>query len=147
MSIKSLNHMGIVSSDLDQTRRFYLDFLGMMEVSRPSNFVFEGAWFNANNQDQIHVIMSKDTSSDPGMPDPGVAKTGGMSTHIAFEVDDLETYVARARAMKIEIVGGPFNRGLGARQIYLEDPDGYQIELFERTNQMESDQVRGALLE
>ncbi len=137
--------MGIVSSDLDRTRKFYLGFLGMEEVPRPSNFVFEGAWFNANNRDQIHVILEKDTSSEAGIPDPGVGKSGGMSTHIAFEVDDLDTYITKANLMGYGLVGGPYNRGLGARQIYIEDPDGYQIELFERTDQMESDEIRGVL--
>lgn len=139
--------MGIVVEDLDRTRGFYLDFLGMKEVARPSNFVFEGAWFEMGNGDQIHVILSKDTSSEAGIPDPGVGKTGGMSTHLAFIVDDLNSYVERAAEMGIDIVGGPYNRGLGATQIYLEDPDGYQVELFERTGQQDSREIRGPLLE
>lgn len=139
--------MGIVVEDLEKTRVFYLGFLGMTEVPRPSNFMFEGAWFETENQGQIHVILSKDTTSESGIPDPGVGKSGGLSTHFAFEVNDLDAFMERAKSMNINIVGGPYVRGLGATQIYLQDPDGYQVELFEMTHSNEEAQVRGALLD
>lgn len=147
MQIKSLNHMGLIVADLNQTRTFYLDFLGMKEVPRPSNFLFGGAWFRADTGDEIHVILAADTSADAGIPEPGIGKTEGLSTHFAFEVDDLDGYLKRAKSMNIELVGGPLNRGLGARQAYLQDPDGYQVELFERTDQQGSARLRGALRE
>ena len=138
--------MGLIVADLTRTRTFYLDFLGMKEIPRPNNFVFRGAWFQTEAGYEIHAILAADTSAEAGIPDPGVGKTGGLSTHFAFEVDDLNAYLNKAKSMGIEIVGGPLNRGLGATQAYMQDPDGYQVELFERTDQLKSDQVRGAIL-
>ncbi|MEM7112030.1 MAG: VOC family protein [Chloroflexota bacterium] len=145
MQLKSLNHMGLVVTDLDRTRTFYIDFLGMKELARPSNFLFGGAWFGTGAGYEIHVILAADTSADAGIPEPGVGKTEGLSTHFAFEVDDLDGYIARAKVMGIQIVGGPLNRGLGAKQLYTQDPDGYQVELFERTDEQASDRLRHAL--
>ena len=141
MQIKNLNHMGLIVADLDQTRTFYLDFLGMKEIARPSNFLFGGAWFQAGGY-EIHVILAADTTTDAGIPDPGLGKTEGLATHFAFEVDDLDSYLERAKMLGIEISGGPFNRGLGANQAYFQDPNGYQVELFERTDQQGSDRMR-----
>ena len=134
--------MGLIVADLDRTRSFYIDFLGFKEVPRPANFLFGGAWFRADSGDEVHVILAEDTTADAGMPDPGRAKIEGLATHFAFEVDDLDGYIKRANELDIEIAGGPFNRGLGATQIYFQDPDGFQVELFERTNVNNSDQLR-----
>ena len=145
MKIKSLNHMGLIVADLDQTRTFYLDFLGMKEIPRPSNFLFGGAWFQIEAGYEVHVILAADTSADAGIPEPGIGKSEGLATHFAFEVDDLDSYLERSKSMGIEIAGGPLNRGLGANQAYFQDPDGYQVELFERTNQQGSDRMREPL--
>ena len=134
--------MGLIVADLDQTRTFYVDFLGFSEVPRPANFLFGGAWFRTESGVDVHAILAADTTSDAGMPDPGRAKIEGLATHFAFEVDDLDGYIKRANDLGIEIVGGPFNRGLGATQVYLQDPDGFQVELFERTDATSSDRMR-----
>lgn len=145
MKIKSLNHMGLVVSDLDKSRAFYVGFLGFAEVPRPPNFLFGGAWFRADSGYEVHVILAADTTSNSGIPEPGRAKKEGLSTHFAFEVDDLDGYIKRANELGIEIVGGPFNRGLGATQLYAQDPDGFQVELFERTEAETSDRMREAI--
>ncbi|MFK7801705.1 MAG: VOC family protein [Anaerolineae bacterium] len=145
MMIKSLNHIGLIVADLDQTRIFYIDFLGMKEAARPSNFLFGGAWFEAGDGYEIHAIIAADTSADAGIPEPGIGKTEGLATHFAFEVDDLDSYLERAKTLGIQISGGPLNRGLGANQAYFQDPDGYQVELFERTNQQGSNRMREPL--
>ena len=145
MKIISLNHMGLIAADLEQTRRFYIDFLGFKEVPRPSNFLFDGAWFRSETGYEIHIILAADTTADAGIPEPGIAKAEGLSTHFAFEVDDLDGYITRAKSMEIERVGGPLNRGLGATQAYFQDPDRYQVELFERTNEQGSNRLRKAI--
>ena len=145
MQIKSLNHMGLIVADLEKTRAFYIGFLGLDEVARPTNFLFGGAWFRSQAGDEVHVILEADTTSDAGIPEPGRAKTEGLSTHFAFEVDDLNGYIQLANQLGIEIVGGPLNRGLGATQLYTQDPDGYQVELFERTDAESSDRMREAI--
>ncbi|MEM7797933.1 MAG: VOC family protein [Chloroflexota bacterium] len=133
MKIKGLDHMGIVSADLEKTRRFYTEFLGLEEVPRPENFKFGGLWLRIEGSGGIHVVLADDTTSDAGIPDPGEGKVGGLVTHFAFVVDELAPYMERAEEMNIAIVGGPYERGLGAKQAYLQDDDGYIVELFERS--------------
>lgn len=147
MKVKNLDHAGLIVADLDKTRAFYVDFLGLEEIPRPENFLFGGAWFRAGVGNDIHVILAADTTADAGIPEPGRAKTEGLSTHFAFEVDDLDGFIQRANKLGIEIVGGPLNRGLGATQMYTQDPDGYIVELFEKTGAEASDYIREAIRE
>ena len=40
-----LQHCGLLVSDLERSRRFYGEALGLEELPRPANFAFAGAWF------------------------------------------------------------------------------------------------------
>ena len=130
MQLKSLNHIGIVVEDLDQSQAFYVDFLGMVVGERPKNFKFGGRWFQSDGFD-VHIILASDTTASAGIPDAGEGKKLGYTTHFAFEVTDLNSYIEKANQLNIEIAGGPMSRGSGATQIYFQDPDGYIVELFE----------------
>jgi catechol 2,3-dioxygenase-like lactoylglutathione lyase family enzyme len=63
----------------------------------------------------------------------------GLANHIALEVDDLEAAVARLGEHHVSLVGGPMPRGDGWTQVFTRDPDGYVIELFQRTGEDQSD--------
>lgn len=132
MQVKAIHHVGLVVQNIDRARWFYCDFLGMREVPRPSNFEFDGAWFEAGGC-HIHLITGEHTTARTGIEDPGAGKADGMATHWAFEVTGVDEYVAKAREMGINIVGGPMERGQGATQFYTQDPDGYIVEIFEMT--------------
>jgi catechol 2,3-dioxygenase-like lactoylglutathione lyase family enzyme len=54
----------------------------------------------------------------------------GHTTHIAFEVEDLEDAQRHLKEHGVEIVCGPRPRGNDGEQLYICDPDGYVIELF-----------------
>jgi len=56
----------------------------------------------------------------------------GRTTHIAFEVEDLEEAQRHLKEHRVEIVCGPRPRGNDGEQLYIRDPDGYVIELFAR---------------
>ena len=93
-----LQHCGLIVADLDRSRGFYGGALGLEEVPRPDNFVFEGAWFQVGD-DQLHLLLETDTTSSAGGAD----------------------------------------RGDGYDQIFMLDPDGYVIELFQYTGEDQSD--------
>src|SRR4051794_19754568 len=44
LRVKTLDHVTVVVKDLERSRRFYVEILGMREVRRPA-FSFEGSWF------------------------------------------------------------------------------------------------------
>jgi catechol 2,3-dioxygenase-like lactoylglutathione lyase family enzyme len=135
--MKGIQHCAIVVSDVEQARRFYMDVLGLDEIERPGNFRFSGAWLRAG-EDEIHLIEAAHTTCPPGVPEPGVAQTSGLATHIAFEVDDLAAMEDRLAERDVAPVGGPMPRGDGVVQLFLRDPDGYLVELFERTGEDQS---------
>ena len=73
------------------------------------------------------------------MPDPGPGIAGGLATHLALEVDDLRVWQERLLAHDVSPASGPMPRGDGVVQLFVFDPDGYVVELFERTGQDQSD--------
>ncbi len=84
-----LQHCGLIVADLERSRRFYGGALGLEEVPRPGNFVFEGAWFQVGD-DQLHLLVETDTTSSAGGADPGPSASVGLANHVALEVDDLD---------------------------------------------------------
>jgi catechol 2,3-dioxygenase-like lactoylglutathione lyase family enzyme len=133
-----VQHVGLVVSDLERSRRFYGGALGLEEVPRPHNFRFEGAWFQVGD-DQLHLLVEAETTSKAGGADPGPSATMGLVNHVALETDDLDAAGARLAEHGVPLIGGPMPRGDGYDQIFLRDPDGYVIELFQFTGADQSD--------
>jgi catechol 2,3-dioxygenase-like lactoylglutathione lyase family enzyme len=133
-----LQHCGLVVSDLERSKRFYSEALGLEEVPRPRNFTFAGAWFRFG-ADEIHLLAEADTTGGAGVGDPGPGAVSGLATHLAFEVDDLRAACARLASNRVSLIGGPMPRGDGATQVFFRDPDGYVLEFFERTGEDQSD--------
>lgn len=144
VDIRSLQHCSLVVRDLGRSRWFYGTVLGLEEVPRPSTFTFRGAWFRRQDA-EVHLILAEDTTAPPGLPEAGSAKRAGLATHLAFEVSDLEAARAALEQAGIPILGGPMARGDGVIQLYIEDPDGYLIELFERNPEGVGGAERGAI--
>jgi catechol 2,3-dioxygenase-like lactoylglutathione lyase family enzyme len=131
MEIRKLDHAALLVKDVERSRHFYGQILGMKEVPRPSSFDFPGAWFSKADF-QIHIIGEAEEGRaaqvQPGYRRDEMAR--GYGAHVAFEVDDLEAAIRHLRAHDVEIVGGPRPRGDGVQQMYVCDPDGYIVEFF-----------------
>lgn len=133
-----IQHVGLVVSDLDRSRRFYSEALGLEEVPRPPNFTFDGAWFRFGGT-EIHLLAEAHTTGGAGQPDPGAGAARGMTHHLAFEVEDVAAACERLSENGIALEGGPMPRGDGFVQVFFRDPDGYVLELFEHTGEDQSD--------
>ncbi len=131
MNISGWDHYALVVNDLDVTRHFYCDILGMTEVQRPPTFKFHGAWFRKGTA-EMHVIQIDAASQPPGdtpaqvTPELDIAR----ARHHAFLVDDMDAVLARLKECNIEVVLGPRSRGDGAKQTYVMDPDGHLVEFI-----------------
>jgi catechol 2,3-dioxygenase-like lactoylglutathione lyase family enzyme/uncharacterized protein YunC (DUF1805 family) len=124
--VKSLDHATLVVKDLQRSRRFYVDVLGMREVPRPA-FSFAGLWFQAGKT-QIHLILEFSGSGPAGNLLPEHLRS--MRTHhIAFEVDDATACLACLKELDVPILSGPKPRPDGYIQVFVTDPDGHVIEL------------------
>ncbi|MEX0726897.1 MAG: VOC family protein [Planctomycetaceae bacterium] len=124
--VQNLDHVTLVVKDLEATRQFYLDLLGLEEVPRP-NFSFPGAWFQAGDQ-QIHIIVENNDSGPAGQPRPE-GRVGNRTHHFAFQVADTHEAGEILRERGHEIISGPKERPDGAVQVFVCDPDNYVVEL------------------
>ena len=133
-----IQHVGLVVSDLDRSRRFYTEALGLEEVPRPPNFTFAGAWFRFGGT-EIHLLAEADTAARAGQDDAGAGIAQGLAHHLALEVENLDAACSRLERNGVQLVGGPMPRGDGYVQVFFRDPDGHVLELFQRTGEDQSD--------
>ena len=116
--ILGMDHFTIVTNQLETTRRFYVDLIGLQEGPRPP-FPVDGLWLYVNGKAILHVI-SVDT-----MPNP----RRGVLDHMAFSaqgfsstLDKLDQYDVRYR-----IVRAPGNERTW--QVFFKDPNHVDVEL------------------
>ncbi len=117
-----------IVNDVDAALRFYRDALGFTEVMHPAPS------FAMLTRGELRLVLSASNPNAGGgqpMPDGQAQKPGGWN-RFAIEVENLEDFVAKLTAtgahFRNEIV-----RGVGGKQILLEDPSGNPIELFQPT--------------
>jgi catechol 2,3-dioxygenase-like lactoylglutathione lyase family enzyme len=122
----SFDHVTLICADLDATRRFYVDFLGMKEISRPA-FKFPGLWFQLGNV-QIHATQQSAEAGQAGWTNRGGTITS-RGHHIAFAVDDVSATLTIVEAHGVRIASPLQQRPDGFKQLYLYDPDGHVVEL------------------
>lgn len=126
IQVKALDHVTLVVKDLERSRAFYCDVLGMKQVERPG-FSFQGSWFQAGST-QIHLILEHDDSGPAGINKPEHL-ISTRTHHFAFEVEDGHAAGRRLMELGCPIVSGPKERPDGAVQVFVTDPDGHVVEL------------------
>lgn len=110
-----LDHVSVVITDVERSRRFYGGLLGLREIARPRTFDFVVVWYDLGNQ-HLHLLL-KDR---PDTVSP---------RHFALRVVD----VAAARAYFKE-QGVPVDETTlipGADRFFIRDPDGNRIEIIQ----------------
>src|SRR5439155_9055581 len=78
MSVQGMNHFTVLSDDLEVTKQFYCDLLGLEVGPRP-NFQFPGWWLYAGDTPVLHVIHRKQLNE----------VRAGVIDHMAFTATDL----------------------------------------------------------
>lgn len=129
MKLTRMDHSALIVRDLEATRHFYGTVLGLEEIPRPSSFKFGGCWFRGPNF-ELHFILERDTTAPAGFLDPGPGGKSGLAHHLAFAVDDLDEAMETLDRHGVPLSAGPYQRGDGIVQLYIDDPDGHFLELF-----------------
>lgn len=127
IQVRRIDHVTLVVKSLAASRAFYVDLLGMEEVSRPG-FRFPGLWFQAGTT-QIHLIEEHTESGPARVFIPETCEIS-RTHHFAFEVDDAFAATERLRSLGVPIAAGPKQRPDGPTQVYIQDPDAHLVELY-----------------
>jgi catechol 2,3-dioxygenase-like lactoylglutathione lyase family enzyme len=130
MALRRLDHVLVLAQDMDGTRDFYRDVLGLREGSRPP-LAFPGYWLYAEDIPCVHIADREAYEAHArglGMPvAPGVLDTGPVD-HVAFNADDYDEILAA-----VQRSGTPVRTntvpGIGLRQLFLHDPNGVRVEI------------------
>ena len=123
IQVKSLDHVTLVVKDMAATRRFYVELLGMREATRPA-FSFPGQWFQAGAT-LIHTNLESDETGPAG----NGAWMKPRGHHLAFLVDDCRQVGEELKRAGVKFTSPPKQRPDGAWQLFIQDPDGYLVEL------------------
>ena len=65
-------------------------------------------------------------------PPSGPVKVQEDLVHLAFQVESLDGTIAALTQQGIRITDGPTTTSSGSRFIFIDAPDGYEVELIER---------------
>jgi len=130
MPIDTLDHYSVRTADVEKTRSFYEDAIGLRTGPRP-DFPFPGAWMYAGEHAVVHIIGIDPTDSS-GLVDylgaRGNDEDTGALDHVAFAASDFEAMRKHFAARRIDFRERNVP-GLNLRQIFVVDPNGVTIEL------------------
>jgi catechol 2,3-dioxygenase-like lactoylglutathione lyase family enzyme len=130
MSITHMQHFMLLAKDLEKTRSFYCDVLGLRAGARPP-FKFKGLWIYAGDVACIHVAERAsydETSRTPANPADPVSHGSGSVDHIAFAATDYDELTARLEKHGVQYRVSQVPAS-DLRQLFVFDPDGIQIEI------------------
>ena len=138
MALKTFEHVLILADDVDKTKDFYVDILGLNIGYRP-NFQFKGYWLYLDENPKaacIHLAMRKqDTGQDYYIGKKDDVKSGsGAIDHVAFNADDIEGMKAKLEKISIEYTHRKVP-GFPLEQLFIMDPDGVKVELNYATSE------------
>jgi glyoxylase I family protein len=115
LQITQIDHVSIIVTDVELSRRFYRDLLGLREIAKPRTFDFVVLWFDLGQQ-QLHLLHKPQADSR-------------SPRHFALRVADVpaaRTYFQQKNVPIQETTPIP-----GADRFFLFDPDGNRIEIIQ----------------
>jgi len=118
ITTNGLNHLALPVRDPEQSAEFYAELFNMEITSSSPEMAFLKT---VGSTDMIALSRSE------------VEKvSGGESMHFGFIVtpDQFDAALHTIEEKSVKKVSEPSKRGMG-RYIFIEDPDGYTIEIFE----------------
>jgi len=132
MPITELNHFLLVAKNLERTKKFYENVLGMKVAERP-DFGFPGYWLSANGEICVHLAsQAPNKIRDQFLlkKHPKGTNGSGSVDHIAFLAQNPTEVRSRIQKNKVEMHFRSFPDAKPPLfQIFLKDPDDVTIEL------------------
>jgi glyoxylase I family protein len=106
-----LHHTSIRVADVERSRKFYEELLGLSSVDRP-DLGMPGRWYGIGSG-QLHLIQC----------DPLGMAIDPSGPHFAIQVDDLAAARREIAAAGLQVLDP------GGDQLWVLDPDGNTVEL------------------
>jgi catechol 2,3-dioxygenase-like lactoylglutathione lyase family enzyme len=130
MPLTELNHYLLVAKDLERTKNFYCDVLGLELADRP-DFGFPGYWLKIGGEICVHLAsQAPNQIRDTFLlkKHPRGTNGSGQVDHIAFLAKDAEGVRKRIQKKGVEMHYRSFPDAK-LFQIFLKDPNDVTIEL------------------
>ena len=124
MEVKELGHIVLYVRDLERSRRFYGEILGWKEVARLGG---QGAVFSSGRTHHELLLLEVGPGATPVPPPPRV----GMY-HFGLKIGETDQELREALDRLVEAgvkVNGSADHNV-THSLYIEDPDGNEIELY-----------------
>lgn len=117
-----LNHLALYVVDLQKSSAFYKNVLLLPEIPEPFK---DGrhVWLRVGPHSQLHIIQGNKVQEHD------------INTHLAFSVPDLAKFMAHLDKLHVRYGNWKSEarqttpRPDGIKQIYLQDPDGFWLEV------------------
>ncbi|AWX45891.1 Lactoylglutathione lyase [Flagellimonas maritima] len=124
----TFDHQSLVVTKLRETGDFYKNVFGFEEIPHPEKKL-GFRWFSIYGNSQLHLIK-KDI----------VEFKKDKSIHLCLAIGSLEKFIEHLIKNNIDFYDWPGNKGSvtdradGVKQIYIQDPEGYWIEINTATH-------------
>jgi catechol 2,3-dioxygenase-like lactoylglutathione lyase family enzyme len=134
MSVTEIEHVLVLTDDIEATREFYCLVVGLRVGERPP-LEFPGYWLYAGATPCLHIAQRRAYSAHAARLGLNVPESPGTSPvdHIAFNAGDYEALCARLESIGVAAVRNTAPGG-GPRQLFIEDPNGVRIEINVRSS-------------
>ena len=148
MEVEWMNHTGFVVSDMERSRAFYRDLLGLQEER---DQILEGEFISelvGYPNARLHIVylgpgdVRHSVELIQYLNPPGDVVTLPQrhqvgATHLGVIVDDLDAFYQELSAKGVRFVSPPAVRPgavypMARKGCYMQDPDGNWLELLER---------------
>ena len=123
MSSFTLNHIAISVKNVDESIAFYQKVFGLKEIENTASNS-QTRWLLLAENKQLHII-----------PRPKLEVKTNKAVHFALSTSDLDSFIQHLNALNIEYsdwkntITKDYVRKDGIHQFYIQDPDGYWIEI------------------
>jgi catechol 2,3-dioxygenase-like lactoylglutathione lyase family enzyme len=145
MKVESMYHVGFTVSDIERSIAFYRDVLGMTLYKRQQGTADYLATITGFPGVRLEVALLR-TPDGSGMlellqylshPAAGTDRETNRpgNGHLCFKVSDIRDACEELRRREVRLVSAPVEITAGVHRggygVYLRDPDGFTVELFQ----------------
>jgi len=122
MALGRLDHVLVLTDDLEVTKNFYCEALGLEVGERPA-LEFPGYWLYLEGAPCLH--LAERASYEAHAATLGL-QVGAAVDHVAFSGAGYERFAARLEAAGVDAVTHTVP---GLRQLFVTDPNGVRVEV------------------